>query len=340
MYKGMKMNLKQLEKCKVLVTPTSFSKYNRSLAKKLEDMVGEVTYNTSCKPLKEADLLPIIKDFDGYIAGLDEITSTVIEKAENLRVIARYGTGVDKVDLDAALDKNIYVTITPGANSVSVAELTIGFLISAARNIVFANNETRKGKWPRLKGISLSGKNIGIIGLGNIGKEVALRLKPFKVKVFAYDTNFDSVFARKNDITYLELDNLLKNSDFVSLHIPVLPSTIKIVNKEFLSKMKKSSILINTSRGDLVDEEALCESLKSGHLRAAAIDTFCSEPDYLKCPLKSLPQLIVTPHIGAATDNASDEMTRISIEECVAVLSGKKPRFTVVNPQLKKTDLS
>ncbi|MFA5015038.1 MAG: phosphoglycerate dehydrogenase [Actinomycetota bacterium] len=334
------MNFKQLDKCKVLVTPTSFSKYDRSLAKKLEDNVGKVIYNTTGKPLKEADLLPIIKDFDGYIAGLDEITSIVIEKAENLKVIARYGTGVDKVDLDAARVRNIYVTITSGANSVSVAELTIGFLISAARNLVFANNETSKGRWPRLKGISLSGKNIGIIGLGSIGKEVALRLKPFKVKIFAYDTDFDIEFAKKNDITYLELDDILKGSDFISLHIPVLPSTIKMVNKEFLSKMKKNSILINTSRGDLVDEEALYESLESGHLRTAAIDTFCSEPDYLKCPLRSLPQLIVTPHIGAATDNASDEMTRISIDECIAVLSGKKPRFAVVDPQFKKLDSS
>lgn len=334
------MNFKQLDKYKVLVTPTSFSKYDRSLAKKLEDMVGEVRYNTSGKPLKEADLLPIIKDFDGYIAGLDEITSTVIEKAENLKVIARYGIGVDRVDLNAALARDIYVTTTPGANSVSVAELTIGFIICAARNIVFANNETLEGKWPRLKGISLSGKNIGIIGLGNVGKEVALRLKPFKVKIFAYDIDFDRVFAEKNDITYLKLNGLLKNSDFVSLHIPVLSSTIKIVNKEFLSRMKKGSILINTSRGDLVDEKSLYESLKSGHLRAAAIDSFCSEPDYLKCPLRSLPQLIVTPHIGAATDNASDEMTRISIEECIAVLSGNKPRFAVVDPQLKKKNLS
>ncbi|MBA7573473.1 Hydroxypyruvate reductase [subsurface metagenome] len=334
------MNLKQLKKCKVLVTPTSFSKYNKRLAKNFEDMVGRVIYNTSGKPLKEAELLPIIKDFDGYIAGLDEITSAVIEKAENLKVIARYGIGVDRVDLNAALARDIYVTTTPGANSVSVAELTIGFIICAARNIVFSNNETLKGKWPRLKGISLSGKNIGIIGLGNVGKEVALRLKPFKVKIFAYDIDFDRVFAEKNDITYLKLNGLLKNSDFVSLHIPVLSSTIKIVNKEFLSRMKKGSILINTSRGDLVDEKSLYESLKSGHLRAAAIDSFCSEPDYLKCPLRSLPQLIVTPHIGAATDNASDEMTRISIEECIAVLSGNKPRFAVVDPQLKKKNLS
>ncbi len=333
------MNLKHLNECRVLVTPTSFAKYDSSLSKELEDKVGEVYYNTSGKPLKEKDLLLLIKDFDGYIAGLDEITARVIDKAKNLKVIARYGVGIDKVDLDAALAKGIYVTVTPGANSVSVAELTIGLLIAAARNIVLANNETKEGQWPRLKGISLSGKNAGIIGLGKIGKEVVLNLKQFQVNIFAYDIKFDKTFAKENDITYQELDQLLKNSDFVLIHIPVLPSTVKIVNKDFLSRMKKDSILINTSRGDLIDEEALYESLKSGHLRAAAIDSFCSEPDYLKCPLKSLPQVIVTPHIGAATDEASNGMTRISIEECIAVLSGNKPEFPVVDPQLKKKNL-
>jgi D-3-phosphoglycerate dehydrogenase len=324
------MTIKPLKDCKVLVTPTSFSRYNNNLAKELENAVGSVIYNTSGKPLSEKELIPLIFDVDGFIAGLDDVTSNVIKAAKSLKVIARYGTGVDRVDLKAAKEAGIYVTNTPGANSASVAELAIGLAITAARNILEGNNGIKKGTWPRLSGTTLSGKTFGIMGLGSIGKEVAKRLRAFGLKLIAYDIFFDKEFLKEYRIEPVDLENLFSESNFISLHIPVLEDTINIINRESLAKMKKGAILINTARGELVDEDALYESLVSGHLKSAALDTFKKEPPDADNKLLSLSQVIVTPHMGAATDNASDEMTRISIDECLAVLRGKKPKNIVV----------
>lgn len=320
----------KLKDCNVIVTPTSFAKYDTAPAKQLENLVGSVTYNTTGKPLKETDLIPIIGKFDAMIAGLDEITANVINNAKKLKVIARYGVGIDNVDLDAAKKAGIYVTNTPSANSVSVSELAIGLALAASRDIVYGNNETKKGKWPRVYGSTLCGKTIGIIGLGNIGKETAARLSSFNVKILAYDVLKDNDFAPKYNIDYVCLDDLLRLSDIISLHLPSLPETKSLINEKTLSKMRKGAILINTSRGDLIDEDALYESLVSGHLRAVGLDAFKTEPPNADNRLLKLDKVIATPHMGAATDNASNEMTTVSIEECIAVLKGFKPRFPVV----------
>ncbi len=326
------MRKKPLKECRILVTPTSYGKYDKNLKLKLEEMVKEVVYNTKGKPLSSDELASIIGDFDGMIAGLDEIDENVISKAKNLKVISRYGSGYDRVDIEAAKKTGIYVTNTPGANAISVAELTIGLAIAATRSIPYANIETKKGKWPRLKGITLQGKMFGLIGLGNIAKEVVLRLKGFNCKLVTYHPHRNPEFEGEHNIEYCSLNNLLGKSDFVSLHVPVLSTTSKMVNKDFLKKMKKGSILINTSRGELIDEDALYESLKSGHLRAAALDAFSKEPPNHDNPLLSLPQVIVTPHMGAGTDMAANEMGRIAMEDCIAILKGERPKYIVAEP--------
>ncbi len=168
-----------LKRCRILVTPTSFGKDNPSLKTRLEMSVGEVVYNPTTRPLKSSELIPLIKDMDGFIAGLDEIDHSVIQAGNRLRVIARYGVGIDRVDLAAATQRGITVTITPGANSVAVAELTIGLMLTLARQICLAGQATRRGEWPRFNGIGLNGKTVGLIGLGAIGKEVARRLLAF-----------------------------------------------------------------------------------------------------------------------------------------------------------------
>ena len=324
--------MKPLKECRILVTSTSFSKYKRKFAQELENSVGEVIYNDKGRPLEEEDLLPIISKFDGMIAGLDRITGIVISEAKNLKVISRYGVGVDRVDLSAARDSGIYVTNTPGANSISVAELTVGLAISLARKVCSVNYNTKLGKWPRIKGITLQDKVFGLIGFGSVGKEVALRLKPFNCRILAHDINFDYYNAKKYNTDFSEIDNLLAESDFVSLHVPSMKSTFKMVNSSFLKKMKKGSFLLNTARGELIDENALYENIKNGQIGGAALDVFSEEPCSKDNPLFSLPEVIATAHLGAATDNASNEMTRISIEECLAVLQGHKPKHAVVCP--------
>ena len=324
------MQIKPLKECRILITPTSYGKYDENLKIKLEKMVKEVVYNTEGKPLSSGELIPIVENFDGMIAGLDDINKEVISRAKNLKVIARYGSGYDRVDIEAAKNAGIYVTNTPGANSTSVAELTIGLAIAAARSVPHANMETKKGEWPRLKGITLEGKVFGLIGLGSIAREVVYRLKGFNCKLVTHHPHRNIEFEKEHNIEYCSLEDLLGKSDFVSLHLPVTPETSGMVNREFLSKMKKGSIIINTSRGELIDEDALYESLKNGHLRAAALDAFSKEPPECDNPLLSLPQVVITPHMGAATDMAANEMGRMAMEDCIAVLKGEKPKYIVI----------
>lgn len=314
--------MKELKDCHVLVTPTSFGRNDPELISELENAVGRVTYNTTGKPLSSSQLAEILPDVDGFIAGLDVIDRYALENAPQLRVIARYGTGTDRVDLEAAAERKIVVTNAPGANSVAVAELTVGLLLNLARPILDAAAQTREGQWPRTKGISLQNKTVGIVGLGAIGKAVARRLSGFECQVLAYDVFPDEAFAREFGITLCPMDELLRTADFVTLHVPVLADTKNMVNAAFLQKMKQGAFLINTSRGELVDEAALYDALVSGQLSGAALDAFRQEPPEKENILLTLPQLIPTPHMGAHADSATNAMGQMALLNCLAVLSG------------------
>jgi D-3-phosphoglycerate dehydrogenase len=319
-----------LKLCRVLVTSTSYGKNDPRLKTELERLVGEVTYNPTGKPLSSEEVARLLPGVDGYIAGLDVIDKSALQNAERLKVIARYGVGVDSVDLQAARDKNIIVTNTPGANSVSVAELTLGLMLALARQIPEAVAATRRGQFPRLSGISLEGKTVGIIGLGAIGKQLVQRLAAFNCHVLAYEPRPDEDFVRKNSVELVSLDQLLPNADFVSLHLPLMTETRGMVDATFFGKMKKGAYLLNTARGELVDEAALLDALKSGHLRGAALDALCQEPPDPNHPLLALPQVIATPHLGAQTDGATNAMGWLAFEDCMAVLRGEQPVHRVI----------
>ncbi len=320
------MNLKQ---CRVLVTPTSYGKNDPLLKTALENLVGEVLYNPTGKPLSSSEVTRLLPGVDGYIAGLDVIDRAALAGANQLKVIARYGVGVDAVDLNAAKEKGIIVTNTPGANSTSVAELTIGLMLALARQFQKAFIATRQGNWPRLSGVALEGKTVGLVGLGSIGKMTATRLSTFGCRILAYDPFPDTAFARQNSITLASLKDLLSQSDFVSLHLPVLPETRNLVNHEFLGMMKQGACLINTARGELVDESALFKALESGYLGGAALDALVNEPPDPSHPLLALPNIITTPHLGAQTDGAVNQMGRMALDDCLAVLQGKAPAHAV-----------
>ena len=322
-----------LNQCRVLVTATSFVKGTPEMTSFLENSVGEVIYNTIGRPLQSAELVPLMKDIDGFIAGLDDINETVIQAGNRLRVIARYGVGVDRVDLEAATRQKIVVTNTPGANSVAVAELTLGFILALARNLCTANETTRRGEWQRFNGVGLRGKVVGLVGLGAIGREVAVRLQGFNCRILASDPKVTAEQASHYGVELLPLDQLLAQSDFISLHAPVLDSTTGMVNREFLRNTKAGAYLINTARGELIDEAALVDALQSGHLRGAALDCFRKEPPPADHPLLKFPQVIVTPHSGSHTDDAVDQMGWMALKECLAVLQNLPPRF-IVNPQV------
>ncbi|HCS39323.1 MAG TPA: hypothetical protein DIW44_07045 [Anaerolineaceae bacterium] len=320
------MNLKE---CRLLVTPTSYGKNDARLKTELEALVGEVIYNPTGKPLTSVEVAELLPGIDGYIAGLDVIDADALKTADKLKVIARYGVGFDNVDLEAAKSKNIVVTNTPGANSVSVAELALGLILALARQIPEAVDAVHQGKWPRYSGVSLEGKTIGILGLGAIGKQLARRLAGFDCKILAFDPYADKQFALDNQITLAEMDQVIAASDFVSLHLPLLPETRGIVDEVFLNKMKKGSYLINTSRGEAINEEALLKSLQSGHLKGAALDAFIVEPPDPNHPLLALPNVIATPHLGAQTDGATSNMGWLAMKDCLAVLKEEKPLYRV-----------
>jgi D-3-phosphoglycerate dehydrogenase len=320
------MNLKE---CRLLVTPTSYGKNDPRLKTELEAQMGEVIYNTTGKPLTSAEVERLLPGIDGYIAGLDGIDANALRAADRLKVISRYGVGVDNVDLDTAREKGIVVTNTPGANSVSVAELALGLILALARQIPEAVEAVHQGKWPRYAGISLEGKTIGILGLGAIGKQLARRLYGFDCEILAFDPFADVGFAKDNHVELTSMEAVIEQADFVSLHLPLLPETRNLVNETFLNKMKKGSFLINTSRGEVVDEVALLKALQSGQLKGAGLDAFTIEPPDPKNPLLTLPQVIATPHLGAQTDGATSNMGWFAMRDCLAVLKNEEPAFRV-----------
>jgi D-3-phosphoglycerate dehydrogenase len=324
---------KTLSECRVLVTPTSFGKDDPTLKSTLAKTVGEVIYNPMARPLRSSELLPLVKEADGYIAGLDQIDSLVIEAAGRLQVIARYGVGVDGVDVEAATKRGIVVTNTPGANSVAVAELTIALMLALGRQICRADQATRSGEWPRYSGVGLRGKTVGLVGFGAIGREVASRLKAFGCRILVADPCVGPECADTYEVQLVPLEHLLASSDFVSLHASLNPSTSGMVDDTFLKKMKQGAFVVNTARGELIDEEALRSALEGGHLRGAALDCFTKEPPGPDHPILRLPQVIVTPHTGSHTDEATNAMGWMSLKACLAVLSGDRPAY-VVNPEV------
>jgi len=322
--------MKSLKSCKVLVTPTSYASQDESLKIILEEQVKEVIYNTTGKPLSSKQLQSLLPGIDGMIAGLDEIDAAAIAVAPDLKIISRYGVGYNNVDLKAAKLNNITVTNTPGANAKSVAELTIALILNLLRPVLSAARGVQEGEWPRLKGTCLEGKTVGLIGLGAIGKETARRLSGFDCQIQAYDIIKNEEFAEQNNVVYKPLDLLLNQSDIVSLHLPGTPDTAGTVDDEFFGKMKTGSWIVNTARGELIDEAALINALKSGKLRGAAVDVYQQEPPDTKNPLLNMENVIATPHMGAHSDSATNRMGRIALEECLLVLQGKEPNYRVV----------
>jgi len=320
-----------IKKAKIAVTPTSFGKNDPSLKTCLESRVGEVAYNQTGRPLKSSELIELISDADGYIAGLDEIDSAAIKSARKLKVISRYGVGLDNVDLETAGKQNIVVTYTPGANASAVADLVVAFILLLCRPICRAAEQTRQGEWPRTNGLSLEKKTVGLYGFGAVAKQVAQKLSGFGCRIIAFDVHWDADTAKQLNVEFVDKTSIIKESDFLSLHVPVLEETRALVDSKFLEAMKTGSFLINTARGELVDESSLAEVIHSGKLAGAALDAFQSEPPEKDNPLLRLPRVITTPHMGAHSEDATNRMGWMAVEDCLAVLAGNAPAHPVRN---------
>lgn len=312
---------------KILVTPTSLQPGKGIQALEvLANYSQDLVFNPMGRPLTEDELIELLKDCDGYLAGLDYITERVINSCGKLKIISRYGAGVDRVDLNAAKAKGIAVTNTPGVNAQAVAELAIGLIMSLTRKIPFLNNHTRQNEWVRITGIELRGKTLGILGLGAIGKTLAKIAQGFSMKVISYDPYINQDYALANNICVKTFDEVIQESDIISLHLPLTPSTKHLINGEVMASMKKGTILVNTSRGGLIDEDAAYRLLKSGHLGGLGLDAFELEPPN-NSPLFELDNVVVTPHTGAHTKEATDNMANDSVKNLIDVLSGNSCPF-------------
>jgi phosphoglycerate dehydrogenase-like enzyme len=314
---------RSLHESTVLVTPRSFGAHDPSLRAELEAEVGCVRYTPG--PLRGDALVHALDGADAYIAGLDEVTEDVLARAPRLRVIARYGVGVDRIDLVAARRRGIVVTTTPDANANAVAELTIAFLLALARPIVEGHERAARGEWPVLAGREIAGRTLGVLGLGRIGSLVAAKARALGMHVLAHDP-FRTGPA---DVHLVQLDPLLAESDYVSLHLPLSDATTHCVDAAFLARMKEGAALINTARGALVDDDALVRALDEGRLRAAAFDGLAVEPPRVDAPLLRRADVIVTPHIGPHTAEATAAMGRGAVDEVLAVLAGLPARHPV-----------
>lgn len=314
---------------KILITARSFNKSKKALSL-LEKENYDLLYNPLDKPLKENELIELVDGVSAIIAGVDEITERVIEKAKpSLKIIARHGVGVDNVDLNAAKKYGVIVTNTPGANSIAVAEFTIALMLALARHLTVINAKVRENNWQRIMGIELNDKTMGIIGLGYIGSEVVKRLNSFNMKILAYDKYEKSEMIEKYNVTYVSLDKLLGESDFISLHLNVTDKTKGMINKESLAKMKSNAILINTARGELVVERDLYDALKNKRIAAAALDVFENEP-LGNSPFFEQENVILTSHIGAYTAESVDRMATMVALEVISVLNGKPAENPVI----------
>jgi D-3-phosphoglycerate dehydrogenase len=281
----------------------------------------EVDFITGLSP---EELKEIIGKYDALvIRSATKVTEDIIMAASNLKVIGRAGIGLDNVDIPVASRQGIVVMNTPYGNTITTAEHTIAMIMALSRNIPQATASLKDGKWEKkkLKGRELFNKTLGLIGSGNIGGIVADRAKGLKMKVIIYDPYIKPETIEELDVESVSLDELLKRSDYVTIHTPKTDETKNLINKETLAKMKKGAMLINCARGDIVNEDDLYEALKSGHLWGAAIDVFSTEPPG-KNKLLELNNFICTPHLGASTSEAQDNVARDVAEQIVAYLFG------------------
>lgn len=310
---------------KILVTPTSFLNDENIIAReKLESFADEVIYNKLGRPLDENEVAEQIIGVDGYIAGLDYITEKTLEiAAPKLKVISRYGAGVDRVDIQAATRLNIIVTNTPSTNSTAVAELAMGLIFCAARNIPNLNNGVKAGQWIRYKGTQLYGKTLGIVGFGAVGQELARCAVGIGMKTLVYDPFYNNNKGNELGVEERKLEELFSEADIISLHMPLNETTNHLINKTAINKMKSGVIIINTSRGGIIDEQDVYDAVTSGKIKYIGLDTFETEPP-IDSPLLTLEHAVFTPHSGAHTSEAVASMGMMAIDNLISVLTTGK----------------
>jgi D-3-phosphoglycerate dehydrogenase len=320
---------------KVFIAPATLVGIEAEFLKVLRDADFELVFPKKRAQLLEDELLEQLKGIKACIAGSEPYTRRVLEANPQLRVIARAGVGYDAVDCQAATDRGVAVTITPGTNQDAVAEHTFTMILALAKNLIAQHMGTVAGKWPRQANLPLRGRTLGIAGLGRIGKAVAVRGYCFGMKLLAFEPFPDQAFAKQYGITYVPLEKLLAESDYVTLHVPLGPESRNLINRNTLALMKPTSFIINTARGGLIHEGDLLEALQKKQLAGAGIDVFEQEPPPLDHPFFKLDNVVVTPHAAGVDLQSRDDMALSAAQAIVSLSRGIWPGDKVVNPLVK-----
>lgn len=296
----------------IVATSPSFSK-NKKLQTEIYKYFPDAKLNVRGKRFNQLELVEYIKNADALIVGLDKITSDVLHKCPNLKVIAKYGVGLSNIDIEECKKRNIKIGWTGGVNKLSVAEMALGFMLMLARNLFVSSNELKKGTWNKSAGFQLSEKIVGIIGLGNIGKELVRLLKPFNCKILANDILDQNKYFKKNSLFEATKEQIFRTSDFVTINTPLNSKTSNMVDAKVLKVMKNNAYILNIARGGIINENDLKYALKNNIIAGAAIDAYVEEPPLDQEFLK-LPNLICTPHIGGNAKEAIESMGMSAIE--------------------------
>jgi len=320
-----------MPKFRVYVTAKSFGRVVPDGLKILED-IAEIKRNPYNRLMTEEELTQSLKDADAVVLGIDKCSRKVIESLKRVRVIGRHGVGLDNVDLDAATEKGIVVTYTPHVNADSVADHTWALIMALARKIIPADVSTKAGRWEGTKfiGIELSGKTLGILGLGAIGQRVAKRARGFDMNILYHDKRRNEALEREIGVTYVDFEQLLRKSDILTIHAALTSETKRMIGTRELRMMKKTALLINTARGEIIDEKMLVQALREGWIAGAALDVFEREPPE---QFLDVGNVVLTPHMSSYTFEALRRMDTMVAEDIAKVLAGKKPEH-VANPKV------
>lgn len=291
---------------RIVVTSPSFSK-NKKLQSEIYKYFPDAKLNVEGKRFNQIELIEYIKNADALIVGLDKINLDVLKKCHNLKIISKYGVGLSNIDIEACRKRNVVIGWTGGINKLSVAEMALGFMLMLARNLFTSSNELKNGIWNKSAGFQLSEKVIGIIGLGNIGKELVRLLKPFNCKILANDIIVQDRYYKENNLFNSTKEQIFKTADFININTPFNNETNNMVDAKVFTVMKNSAYIINIARGGIINENDLKYALKNNLIAGAAIDAYVEEPPTDQEFLK-LPNLICTPHIGGNANEAVEKM--------------------------------
>lgn len=319
---------------KVLIAPATLAGVEAEFLNVLRQAGFELVFPKKKTQLTENELLDELTGIRAALAGSEPYTRKVLQAHPHLRVIARAGVGYDAVDLAAATDAGAAVTITPGTNQDAVAEHTFTLILAIAKNLIQQHLGTCALKWPRQANLPLRGRTLGIAGLGRIGKSVAVRGQAFGMKLLAYEPFPDHAFAKQHGVTFVSFDQLLAESDFLTLHLPASKETRHLINRQNLAKMKPTAYLVNTARGALVNEPDLIEALQNKKIAGAGLDVFEEEPP-ADSAFFHMSNVVVTPHAAGVDLQSRDDMALSAAQAIVALAKGEWPAEKVVNPEVK-----